>query len=116
MSAFEFADESAGYNTLLRLMTLGVRFQISHDPKSQNPEPETWNLYTYLVAAEGLIGIGDAGKEIRNLSDYFIAYHSSGKRERRLYCPSSVRPELWFDKPVLSTVPSFDHSTSSWSG
>jgi len=29
MGAFEFADESAGYKTAFRLMTLGVRFQIS---------------------------------------------------------------------------------------
>jgi len=37
---------------MVKLMTLGVRFQISADPKYQNPEPETWNLHTYLVAAE----------------------------------------------------------------
>jgi len=42
--AFEFADESAGYKTALRLMTLGVRFQIRN---------RTQNLHTYLVAAKG---------------------------------------------------------------
>jgi len=52
MGAFEFADESAGYKTLLRLVTLGVRFQLW--VYSPSPEPRTQNLYTYLVAAKGL--------------------------------------------------------------
>jgi len=39
MGAFEFADESAGYKTTFRLMILSVRFQISVDPKTQNPKP-----------------------------------------------------------------------------
>jgi len=35
-------------------MTLGMRYHISNDPKSQISEPKTWNLYTYLVTAKGL--------------------------------------------------------------
>jgi len=45
MGAFEFADESAGYKTMLRLMAPGI---------SCRAKPETRNTCIYLVAAKGL--------------------------------------------------------------